>query len=395
MMMTRKLRQHQQRQPSNDAKNCAPVPPGTRAIPKSLFLKATMLVVFSAFLLAIADLVGPAPRFADAAEEGAKDVDSKLQWSIAAPGRVEPKSGEIRIGATTVGRVAEIPVKARQQLKAGQLMVRLEDDDALARVLSAEAEVEIRQRDRNNAGTTRRAKKRRDAADALAKAESKLFAARRELDHLVSKSTEPAADDESIAKSVAAVDDAHAKVVKTREDLRVIRNDSNTPLLTRTESALALARANRTLAYEAFEKTRIRAPLDGTVLKINIRVGEVVAPSPAQSVVLFGDVSSLRVRAEVDERDVANVTIGQNVTIRSDAFEGQDFGGTVSEVSPALGPGRIGKRGPERPTNANVLEVLVDINSTSPLLPGMQIDVLFGANAPNTATAAAKKEEGE
>ena len=357
----------------------------------SLFSKATILAVLAAFLLAIVDLVGPAAKLADAADETAKQADGKLQWSIAAPGQVEPKSGEIQIGAITIGRVVEIPVKARQQVSAGQLLIRLEDDAAFARVLSAEAEVEIRERVRNNAGTTRRAKRRRDAANALAKAESDLFAARRELDRLVSKGTEPAADSESIAKAVLAVDEARAKVDRARKDLRVVRNNSKTPLLTRIESALALARANRTLAYEAFEKTRIRAPVDGTVLKINVRAGEVVTPSPAQSVVLFGDVSSLRVRAEVDERDVANVTIGQKVTIRSDAFEGQDFSGTVSEVFPALGPGRLGMRGPGRPSNANVLEVLVDISGASPLLPGMQIDVLFGANAPSTAAVRTRR----
>ncbi len=84
-------------------------------------------------------------------------------------------------------------------------------------------------------------------------------------------------------------------------------------------------------------------------------------------------------------------TDGTNFTIRSDAFEGQNFSGTVSEVSPALGPGRIAMRGPGRPSNANVLEVLVDISGASPLLPGMQIDVLFGANAPSTAAVRTRR----
>jgi len=308
------------------------------------------------------------------------EADTKLQWSIAAPGRVEPKAGQVKIGATTIGRVLDISVEAGQRVKAGHLLVRLEDAEAMARVLSTEAEVELRQRARNNRGTTRRARRRRNASDALADAEEELFAARRELDRIALDGNQPSADELSLSEAMAKVDKARERVRDNREKLRKIRSDNKTPLLTQTESALALARANRTLAYEAFEKTRIRAPSHGTVLKINVREGEVVAPTAMQPVILFGDVSSLRVRTEVDERDISNVNTGQIVTIRSDAFEGRDFTGEVSEISPALGPGLIGKRGPERPLNANVLEVMVDIKGSSPLIPGMQVDVLFNAN---------------
>lgn len=332
-------------------------------------------------------------RFAETADaQESVEIDDKLQWSIAAPGRVEPKAGEVQIGATAIGRVLEIPVDARQRVKAGQLLVRLEDAEAMARVMSAEAQVEIRQRARNNAGTTRRAKKRRDATDALSDAEEELFDARRTLDKITLEGNQPGAEEISLSEAIATVNNAREKVRSNRAELRKIRSESNTPLLTQSESALALARANRTLAYEAYEKTRVRAPVDGTVLKINVREGEVVAPSPGQPVILFGDISSLRVRAEVDERDVSNVNTGQVVTIRSDAFEGRDFSGEVSEISPALGPGLIGRRGLERPVNANVLEVLVEIKGSSPLIPGMQVDVLFGASAPPKVPANASAD---
>lgn len=105
---------------------------------------------------------------------------------------------------------------------------------------------------------------------------------------------------------------------------------------------------------------------------------------------LFGDLSSLRVRAEVDERDVVNIRVGQKVVIRADAFPGRDFEGVVTSLAPALGPPRILSRGPRRPNDVEVLEVLADLDGNPPLLTGMRVDTFFRADA-SAANGAAPK----
>ena len=95
----------------------------------------------------------------------------------------------------------------------------------------------------------------------------------------------------------------------------------------------------------------------------------------------MGDVSALRVRAEFEERDIGKMRVGQTAIVRSDAFQGKDFEGKVSSLAQALGPSRLGQRGPRRPTDVDVLEVIIDLSGQPPLLPGMRVDVFLKADA--------------
>ena len=85
---------------------------------------------------------------------------------------------------------------------------------------------------------------------------------------------------------------------------------------------LIAARSEVTLAETLLDKTRIRAPIAGKVLQINAKVGELVAPTPELPLVVVGDMSIVRVRAEVDEPDVAKIKLGQRVSVKNNAYPG-------------------------------------------------------------------------
>ena len=105
---------------------------------------------------------------------------------------------------------------------------------------------------------------------------------------------------------------------------------------------------------------------------------------------MIGDVSSLRVRAEFEERDIGKVRVGQAAVIRSDAFPGKDFEGRSLNLAQALGPSKLGQRGPRRPTDVDVLEVIIDLTGQPPLLPGMRVDVFLKAELAAQPAAAAQ-----
>jgi HlyD family secretion protein len=102
-----------------------------------------------------------------------------------------------------------------------------------------------------------------------------------------------------------------------------------------------------------------------------------VAPTPDAPLVTLGDVSVLRVRAEVDEHDVSKIKLGQKAVVRNNGYPGQDFNGKVTELAPSLAAPRMGSRGARRATDVEVLEVLIDIEGSVPLLPGMRAEVFF------------------
>jgi HlyD family secretion protein len=310
-------------------------------------------------------------------------------WAASAPGRVEPMGGETRISGQMPGRITDVLVGVNDRVMTGDLLLKLADDELIARVLAARAEVAVRKRDRDNENVNKSAQDRRTAEDNFANAERQLIAARSDLDRLLrDKRTGVGPASADVDKARAAVRTSVDRLEQNRAALqKALASDTSVP--TRLEAGLTAARAELTLAEAAYERARIRAPADGNVLQVNAKVGEIVAPSPENVLIVVGDTSALRVRAEFEERDIGKVRLGQAAVVRSDAFPGKDFVGRVSSLAQALGPTKLGQRGPRRPTDVDVLEVIIDLSGQPPLLPGMRVDVFLKAELATQPAAAA------
>lgn len=99
------------------------------------------------------------------------------------------------------------------------------------------------------------------------------------------------------------------------------------------------ARANWLAARAATEAARSQmrymtlvAPNDGKIIRRDGEVGQFLPMN--QALFWLSCLSPLRISAEVDEEDIALVTVGQKVLIRADAFTGRTFRGHVREVTP-------------------------------------------------------------
>jgi HlyD family secretion protein len=100
------------------------------------------------------------------------------------------------------------------------------------------------------------------------------------------------------------------------------------------EAQIVQARAQLEQAQVNLGHTIITAPIDGIVVSRNVDVGQTVAAS-MQAPTLFviaGDLSHMQVLASVDESDIGRVRQGQPVTFTVDAYPGETFTGTVSQV---------------------------------------------------------------
>ncbi len=266
------------------------------------------------------------------------------------------------------------------RVAAGDLMVRLDDDELIGRVNSAAAEVAIRKRERDNTDATGKAQERRSAEDGVASAERQLAQAREEADRQLRSRRAGAASEPDLDKAREAVSRAKERLEQTRATLRKVLSD-NLPAPSRQEAALVAARADLSHADAALERTRIRAASAGTILQVNAKAGETATPSPETALVTVGNLSSLQVRAEIEERDIGKVRVGLIAVVRSDAFPGKDFEGKIASLAQTLGPSRLSQRGPRKPTDVDVLEVLIDMLGHPPLLPGMRVDVFLRPEA--------------
>ena len=215
------------------------------------------------------------------AQAAAAQATARSQWAASATGRVEPKDGEIRIGSQVAGQILDVAVKTNDKVLAGDVLVRLDDADLRAKLISAKAEAEVREREREEEPATKGiGLDRRKAQDAVAKAERAVFTAQAAFDLALAifRAGNGKQDDVSAARTTLS--NAKTTLADERASLATIEANEELPLMTRLETALEQSRADISQLETAIERTRIRAPFDGTALNVFAKVGELAAPSP-------------------------------------------------------------------------------------------------------------------
>src|SRR5258708_5247022 len=268
---------------------------------------------------------------------------AEKRWLAVAPGRVEPPSGMIKVAAPTMGVVSKVLVKVNDTVFAGEPLILLNDDDIQSRYLAAESQAGMRKRLRDEQAATGKALDRRRAEDALADGETAVFDAQMAVDRAAIAWRAGSGSNESLTSARSVLARAQDELSKRQPQLRAGGPDA--PLPSRLEAQVASARGDLSFARANWEKLRIRAPIDGTVLQININPGELATPASIQPLLLIANLTTLNVRAELDERDVAGIKIGQLATIRAAAFPGKEFTGSVSSVAALVQPSPLRARG--------------------------------------------------
>lgn len=312
------------------------------------------------------------------AQSRVDDREAGQAWAAVAPGVVEPRSGQIKIAASLVGRVSEVLVKINDKVASDEPLLRLDDEDAQGRVASAQAQVAMREKARNEKSAGKAAN-RRNAEDAVADAEGAVVDARNTFDKAVHAKRSGSGSDATVTAARTAWMRAQDNLERERSQLRKIAGQSGTPLPTQLEGQLNVARTELRVALAELEKLTIRAPIAGTVLKVDVKAGEVATPSLPQPLLLLGDLSQLRVRAELDEHNTGKIKVGEAVIVRAEAFPGQAFAGKVAAIAPLVQPARLVSPGSRNLTDFSIDEVMVDLNEPGPLIAGMNVDVYFGS----------------
>lgn len=177
----------------------------------------------------------------------------------------------------------------------------------------------------------------------------------------------------NLDRARAQVDDAQRSITRTsglfakelvsQADMDAATTTLQTAKATFKQNQAALDRAEVNLHYAT-----ILAPISGVVISRNVDVGQTVAASFSAPTLftIANDMRKMQVQASVDEADIGNVTIGQDVTFRVDAFPEREFQGTVSQVRLA----------PVVTQNVVTYSVIIDVNNPDlKLMPGMTATV--------------------
>jgi HlyD family secretion protein len=215
-------------------------------------------------------------------------------------------SGNIRarrtvdISSDVSARVSQLLVEEGDDVRQGQILLRLEPDQYQAAV------------SRNEASLAQADAQRTQQAANLARA-------RRDLDRLFALRSR-----DSLLVSRQQVDDAETNLEVAQATL------------SSAEHGVSQAQAALQEMRDQLAKTVFTAPMDGKVTRLNVEEGETVIigtmNNPGSLVLTISDLSVIETVVQVDETDVARIALGDSASVRIDAFPGRQFVGRVSRI---------------------------------------------------------------
>ena len=316
------------------------------------------------------------PRPAESRAETSPKVGSV---ALASPGRIEGKSDSIEVGASTDGVIQKIHVREGQWVARDQILAEIDCRDLKSALPVSRAEAESLRQTRERLLRGSRKEEREGAAQRTAAAKAELAQASSQLDR--SRKLFEAALISRVAFDEARrdADVAQAEYQQAMRNEELVNAGPLNEEVARANADLNAATERIKLAEEKLGKCVVRAPMDGTILRILLREGESFALVSPRPIVTMADLSGRRVRAEVDERDVGKVRVGERVQVSSEAYAGRRFHGAVTRVASVMGRKSVLTGDPVDKSDRDVLEVTAQLGPDAKSLPvGLRVTVEFG-----------------
>src|SRR6266571_1528277 len=258
---------------------------------------------------------------------------------VVANGKIQPVL-QVKISPEVSGEIIDLPIKEGQQVKKGDLILKIKPDFYIANRSQSMANYESSRAGKQTAEANLR------KAEAEFKRNEDLFRHR-----LVSDST--------FDEVKAAYDVAKAQ-------------------LTNSIHQVEMARASLDSAEDALAKTTIVSPLTGTISRLNSALGERVvgtATMAGTEVMTIADLNEMEARIDIGEIDVVLIQPGQSARLEVDAFKNRKFKGTVTEIansSTSVGVGTTGMSGGNQ-QEATKFNVKIRIKEKAQFRPGMSV----------------------
>jgi multidrug resistance efflux pump len=306
---------------------------------------------------------------------GGEDVRSPLPAGsgyIGGNGVVEPSQRETKVAAQVTAIVHRVLIHEGEHVKAGTPLIELSQSVERAAVRAAEAELTG-----ERASLARARKGMREEEQEVLAAELQAAQASFEMSAGILARTEQLArsgaatpDELERARRQARTDEA--QLASSRARLRAAASSRQEDLVIAT-ARVSAAEARLEQARAAHELRTIRAPLDAEVLQIKVREGELFSHQGEEPLLIMGDTRRLRVRMDVDERDIAQVRKGASAYVMADAFGDLRFNGRVLELGRRFGRKNVRTDDPVEKNDTKILEVVLELDSQEQLLPGQRV----------------------
>ncbi|MEZ6165122.1 MAG: efflux RND transporter periplasmic adaptor subunit [Phycisphaerales bacterium] len=221
-----------------------------------------------------------------------------LERTVSAPGSIEPRK-LVKISSQVSAKILSLPFEEGEQVKKGDVVIRLDPQDLVAALDSAKAGL---------AG--------QEAS--LGGAEAALINARLSYERLQQLN-------ETGDATKAELDAAEASFLQAQSNKQVLIHQ------------IEQGRAQIERAQTDLDNTTITSPIDGVITALNAEEGETVivgtTNNPGSIIMEIADLSQMLLKAQVDEANIAPVEVGQDAKIYINAYTDREYDGKVQKIA--------------------------------------------------------------
>ena len=287
----------------------------------------------------------------------AKIERGSLQSAVSASGTVTPVT-QVQVSSQVSGQIKELFVDFNSEVTQGQLIARLDPETFEYRLRQSNADLEAAR-----ASVLTAQANVMQASAQVGKARVDVQEARRDLERkqeLVAKnfiSTVEAEKAQALVNTLAE----SLKATEAQVAVASAQTQNAQAIVKQRDAQLAQARID-------LERTQIRSPVNGIIIKRSVEVGQTVAASlqAPELFVIAANLNDMQVETAIDEADISRVRNAQKVNFTIDAFPGRSFEGSVKQVRKAAVSAQ----------NVTTYTVVVAFaNPGASLLPGMTANV--------------------
>lgn len=251
----------------------------------------------------------------------------ELVQTVVASGRVATPA-RVDIGAQITGRVASVPVKEGQTVKAGDVLIELAAADEkaaleLAQASVRQAEARLRQLQQLSQPT---------AEQAVIQAQANLANVGKQYQRTRELVAQGFVGKAQLDEAQRALDVAQSQLKSAQFQLQSSKPEGSDYQL--AVAGLQQAKANLAAAQAKLEHTRITAVVDGVLIARDVERGDIV--QPGKILMVLSPAGSSQLVVQIDEKNLRYIRMGQSAFAVTDAYPGQKFPVQVAYINPGV-----------------------------------------------------------
>ena len=302
-------------------------PPATVKLPALTSRRAKLAVAAGAAVALIAAGWGAYALFAGNGERNAYRLANiergPLTAVVSATGTLNPVTS-VQVGSQVSGQIKELFVDFNSPVNKGQLIARIDPEQFELKVRQAEADLEAARATLLTQEAGVGAQRAMVSREEVNLGDVKKDYERKETLH-AQKFISAADRDRALAVYNGAQEGVKTAAAQLKVAEAQARNGE--AVVRQRQSQLAQARVD-------LDRTAIRSPVDGVVIKRSVDAGQTVAASlqAPELFIIARNLTDMQVYASIDEADVGRIRVGQRATFTVDSFPGRSFTGQVTEV---------------------------------------------------------------